>query len=71
MFEHNKLRYYLGLVCVVAIRGKFAVSRRSLFCREYLDFSDQGWWGKLYTGSLFETPEEAFNAWERLLPRPV
>lgn len=63
MFKHNKLRYWLGLPCVVYMKGMYCVSRRELLVnRVYLSESEFYWWleekWKYVAG--YETPEEAY-----------
>lgn len=62
MFKHNKLRYWLGLPCVVYTRGVYSISRRGLGARSYLDQKDHYWWHSIhqYVGG-YDTPEEAYD----------
>lgn len=62
MFKHNKLRYWLGLPCVVYTKGMYSISRLGLGDRTYLDQKEQYWWHGIheYVG-LYKTPEEAYD----------
>ena len=70
MFKYNKLRYWLGLPCIVYTRGMYNVSKRELlFNRVYLDESDEFWWldsqGE-YTGT-YSTHEKAYGRYIKMI----
>lgn len=68
----NKVRYYLGLKAIATHQGKFLITRRFFpFCREFYDQSDCAWWSKPYSGSYFNTLEEAQKHRDLQVLKPV
>lgn len=59
----NKWRYWLGLRALCKHRDAYIWTRRNLgIFRAYYDGSDGNWWLSPYSGSYFNTPEQARKA---------
>lgn len=71
--KFNKLRYWLGMRCVVTTDGMYAISKRGffIFSREYYDFSDKSFWSRVYSKSTKNSVEELLNAYEKQQVRAV
>lgn len=68
----NKIRYWLGLRTICHYRGKYVWTRKVLgILREYYDAGDCMWWTRTYSGSFFNTVEEAMKALDCGSLRPV
>lgn len=67
MFKYNKLRYWLGIACVVKKGNKFAVSKVGILGRSFLGKKSATWWHNMYDLEnyigLYNTEEEAYNAY--------
>ena len=74
MFKYNKLRYWLGLPCVVTTNGLFVVSKRTFVIRVYLSNDEYLWWGASYREQYckgFETVEESYDHYNKQKIKPV
>lgn len=84
MFKYNKLRYWLGLPCVVTKDGKFYVRITFLFTSHYMSKTGVWWSWKEYTQNEFigrtlsehDTAESAYEAYKKaskfvIKPKPI
>ena len=68
----NKVRYWLGLRCVVEMNGKFFVTKRQCFVLRVYQGTDDGyWWPSTFDYAAYDTKEKAFAALDAFVAKPV
>ena len=71
----NKVKYWLGMRCVVEMNGKFFVTKRhSVLGRVYQGTNDGYWWTtkrNAFDYAAYDTKEKAFAALDAFVAKPV
>lgn len=70
----NKIKYWLGLRCVVEVDGKFLVSKRFAgLVRVYQSKTESYWWTEGYALNYcaYDTLQEAYDALDKFVCKPV
>lgn len=66
MFKYNKLRYYLGIPCVVMQCDRYYVGR-GVVARTILAYDEYYWWyGNPSNWGSYKTSEEAYVGYKKL-----
>jgi len=71
----NKVKYWLGMKCVVEMNGEFFVTKRQCFVlRAYQGIDDGYWWPSkkhAFDYAAYDTKEKAFAALDAFVAKPV